>query len=485
MRRSPRVLLVGQPGSGKTSFVRYLTQNYLRNISDEKRNSDTPVVFYFQLREFALSPNKFQSWLESEEEEVGKKYALEKNRSGKSLFIFDGLDEMNEVSRQKFTVWLEEFINTRPSHSMIVTSRKLNSLNSGIWQTFRSAMILPFDIHQVEEYCKLVVEDKIRASRFLGVINSNPDLQKFLTNPFSLSLALGMFLLRKTLPFNIGVLCKELVAQLVERWDARRGISRGSEVSLESINSTLGRLAYRLQSNKDFQFAPTILEDLLPVEIEETGASTVLQNLSERTGLVLEVSSGIWSFSHRYLQDFFCANYLVEKAVGLDRELDKHGRELGWVEVWRQVGQLCQDPEFFALLKSRNASDAIMSIDRMVSSLLSHEGLSKTELNKIIEGLTEEMNRENSGLPNVKITDFGAELDCVELDNDSIQILAKTVTHLDYLKEGTAGTLLLEYLKINSNNEFSDLTKRILQGHDQSVPKVGSSSLLVYSNFKK
>jgi len=485
IRRGSRILLTGQPGSGKTSFVRYMTQYYLRNISDGNKNSETPVVFYSQLREFDSKLNEIQSWLVKEQEKADTAYVDEKDKAGKILFIFDGLDELNEDGRQNFTGWLEKFISTRKSHSTIVTSRKLKSLNSGIWKSFKKVEILPFESHQVDEYCKAVIENKEQSDQFLRVIKSNPDLLKFLANPFSLSLALGMFLFRGTLPFNIGVLCREIVAQLVERWDARRGINRGTEISIESINSTLGRLAFRLQSKGNAQFCPNFLEDLLPVEITKIGALEVLQNLSERTGIVLEVRPGIWSFSHRYLQDFFCANYLVEKAGGLNKEFDEHGRDFKWVGVWRQVGQLCQDPEFFAMSESRNASDSIKSIDRMVSCLLSHDGLSKEELTKIIDGLTDELNLEKSELPKIKYFDSGAELDCNKFDNESIEILAKTMIHLDYLKETIAGALLKKNLENNSKNDFAIFTHRILRNPNKSGLKVGVSGLQITFNSEK
>lgn len=481
-RRGSRVLLVGQPGAGKTSFARYMTQLYLRDCTHLHKGSNAPVVFYFQLREFAFRSNEFQSWLSNEEQKVGHSFVAEKNQKGKSVFVFDGLDELNVSDRDRFTIWLSNFIDARPSHSTIVTSRELTSLSSGIWTTFRRAKILPFDRSQVDEYCNLVVGDRNRARRFVGVLESNPDLQEFLRNPFSLSLALGMFMLRGALPFNIGVLCKELVTQLIEKWDSRRGISRVSQVSIESINSTLGRLAYRLQSNSDFQFVPENLDDLLPVEVEKIGALAVLQDLSERTGILTEIRPGTWSFSHRYFQDFFCANYLVERASGLGRELNEHGRDAGWVDVWRQVGQLCQDPEFFALSQSRDASDAIKSIDRMVSSLLTHDGLSKTELRKIVEGLTAEISQERSMLPELTYTEFGAEFECRSMDSASIEILANTITHLNYLKGSAAGYSLLGCLDEISSNDFADLVKKILKTKTDFVPRVGISELQIYFN---
>lgn len=480
IRRDSRILLIGQPGAGKTSFVRHLTQVYLTDGHNEKKRANAPLVFFFQLRDFAHKSNDLQNWLKKEEDEVGMNHVINKGSDGKLLFVFDGLDELNESDRGEFSVWLDGFIQRRPTSSTIVTSRELSSLSTGIWQTFKTAKLLPFDRSQVDDFCNLVLEDSNNANDFTGVLDSNPDLQEFLKNPFSLSLALGMYKLRGSLPFNVGVLCKELVMQLIEKWDTRRGISRSSKISAESINSTLGRLAYRLQSNQNAQFSPEDLDDLLPFEIEDLGSELVLQDLSESTGLVSKLDPNIWAFSHRYLQDFFCANHLVERVGGLNEELDAHGRDGAWVDVWRQVGQLCQDPEFFALTSSRNASDSVKSVDRMVSSLLSHDGLSKAEMNKIIEGLTDEISRESSNLPNHKLTNYGVDVNCNELDDQSVLILAKIVTHLSYLRNSSVGVRFLEHLEAKPTNKFGELAKHILHSSSPSVPVVGASSLQVH-----
>ncbi|UUV06537.1 NACHT domain-containing NTPase [Ruegeria sp. YS9] len=482
IRRDSRILLVGQPGAGKTSFVRYLTQVYLNEGRRKRRKADPPLVFYFQLRDFAHKSNEFETWLVSEEEQAGRNHVVNMGADGKTLFVFDGLDELNVRDRSAFGSWLEGFLESRPSSSTIVTSRQLKSLDYGLWGTFKKAKLHPFSRAQVNEYCQLVLEDPNSARRFTRVLDANPDLREFLKNPFSLSLALGMFRLRGSLPFNIGVLCRELVAQLIERWDARRGIDRDTNISVESIQSTLGRLAYRLQSVQGAQFEAELLEGILPFDSETLGARAILQEITDRTGIIQELNPDTWAFSHRYFQDFFCASYLVERASGLGEELNLHGRDGNWVDVWRQVGQLCQDPEFFALSQSRSSSDAIKSVDRMVSSILSHDGLSKLELIKIVDGLTEEMMVDGSNLPDFFETDFGAELDCRSLDEQSVLILAKTVTHLSYLRDTSAGRHLLEKLEEISprHSSFAEVARLILLSPTGAVPVIQLANLQIH-----
>jgi hypothetical protein len=194
--------------------------------------------------------------------------------------------------------------------------------------------------------------------------------------------------------------------------------------------------------------------------------------------LITELNSGCLAFTHRYLQDFFCANYLVERAGGLERDFSRHGRDMAWVEVWRQVGQLCQDPDFFALSESRDVSDSIKSIDRMISSILSHEGLSKSELLTIIERIGEELNSRMSELPTVVSSETSAEVDCSALDDSEIRLLAKTTVDVSFLGHSIAGMLLLQRLEKGSNSSFSNFVRSILRaGEKVFSPIIGVSKL--------
>ena len=176
---------------------------------------------------------------------------------------------------------------------------------------------------------------------------------------------------------------------------------------------------------------------------------------------------------------------MVERASGLNEELNRHGRDKRWIDVWRQVGQLCQDPEFFALSESRNASDTIQSVDRMVSSLLSHEGLSKLELKRIIEGISDELSKKKSELPLVHYNNVGAELDCTSLDEESIRLLAKTMIDLFYLKNAKAGSMLIETLDGQTKNSFIDFIKLVLKKNISITPKIGTSKLDFYFDGHK
>lgn len=480
IRRSSRVLIVGQPGAGKTSLLRHITQRYTSKLRHRKDSSATPTVFYFQLRDFAHKSKDLDKYLQGEEDRVGSTHVAHQRSLGQVVYLFDGLDELNSGDRRGFADWLSSLNTNRSSMSIIVTSRELDTLNSGIWRTFKRAKIEPFARPQISEYCHLVLQKRELADSFLDVIDDNPDLQQFLRNPLSLSLALGMYMLRGVLPFNIGSLCKEVVLQSIERWDAHRGINRRTFMSAESMSVTLGRLAFKLQAAGLVQFQPSDMSDILPFELEKFGAERALQELKECTGLVSELQGGSFAFSHRYFQDFFCANHLVERASGLSSELSEHGRDASWVDVWRQVGQLCGDPTFFAEDKNRIASSSIQTIDRLVSALLAHHSLSRSEIERIVIGLADEISARRSGRPSVADTDFGATLSFDSSNPSDLNTLAHTIVNLFYLKGSHVADSLVEFLSQREQDSFSRVLVGVLTNRKKPRPKIGVSSLDVY-----
>jgi len=116
----------------------------------------------------------------------------------------------------------------------------------------------------------------------------------------------------------------------------------------------------------------------------------------------------------------------------------------------------------------------------MVSSLLSHEGLSKKELYSIVGGIVDEIGKEVTNLPEIERTHFGMELDCSRIDENSILILAKIITHLSYLRRSNAGRELLRFLRKDSTDSFAEVIKEILVSDAAAVPIVRLSKLQVY-----
>ncbi|MFA6122178.1 NACHT domain-containing NTPase [Sphingomonas sp.] len=194
------------------------------------------------------------------------------------------------------------------------------------------------------------------------------------------------------MPFNVGEVAQEVVSQLTEGWDLRRGIRRYRHLNAPLVKSILGRLAAKLQATGATRFAEGLLVDIMPASLAGLEGSVVLDEIRDATGLIGD-SGGGWSFTHRYFQDFFCAMHLTERTAGLERELTNHAEDLRWDGVWSQISDLCAEPEQFASELAARTSNGPKALRWTSSSLLSSKGITLEDERKLSSLLTLESRR--------------------------------------------------------------------------------------------
>jgi hypothetical protein len=295
-----------------------------------------------------------------------------------------------------------------------------------------------------------------------------------------------MYLLRGSLPYNIGALCKEVVTHLTDTWDQKRAIVRYSNLSAELSRSILGRLALKMQVDEISQFSTSYIDNILPMNVEGLAPMEILDEIAFSTGLIVPSSKTSWAFSHKYYQDFFCANYLMERVGGLSTELRAHSSDSIWTNVWRQVGQLCSDPEFFARSESRESGDLLHAIDRIVASLLAQNGLSKSEIFELIEGLVSILRNSQHEIFKLQPQSESGSLRLTKRSDATVDfsLLATIVIHLHYLRDSTCGSILKRALIPERHIGLAQLFSEVLNRPTKPLPKYGLNSMEIhFENF--
>jgi hypothetical protein len=400
---------------------------------------------------------------------------LAKSRRGQVLYVFDGFDELNADRRSDFRHWLREFLNDQISVRVIVTSRDVSDLLDKQFADFQKLQIQPFNKSQVYEYCYRYFGSTVAADQFFDQISGNTNLERLLSNPLTLSFSLALYAVRKLLPYNTGELVREIVVQLTERWDEKRGIDRYTRLNARSVRALLGKLAYHLQSAGNFTFNEKILKGLIPFEYNDISEEQILYEIRTATGL-LQYQNKRWSFSHRYFQDFFCANYLIERVGGVQDEYHRFSSDRNWATVWRYVGELCSDPELYiSFVKGDDRKGPVYTVDKLMAVLLSEDRIGSEALVSLLSIVRKNLKLLASELQDVR---FSKKTIIISLsdgtaDADTLASFLLNFYHYSKLSRKTASGL---YRSIRSL-KFGIVLKRVFDAEVAPQMKVGTGAI--------
>lgn len=478
--RFSRLCIKGSAGTGKTSIVRRLAfecgQRLRRGSFD-----DTPTPIYVQLRDFQKNLHQIDSHIDDQQEKLGSSHITSRFQSGQVLYIFDGVDELSRQDRNRFSTWVKTFSDSQPSLRIIVTSRDFYPEESNALSNFDFCEIEPFHLSQQYEYIHNRLPERRDADDFRSYLNASPALATFLSNPLTLGLAIALYAVRGLLPLNIGGLTQEIVDHLTEHWDEKRGIRRYEMLSAGAVKGVLGRLAAKLQVNGKTTFDSKYCSEILPYELDGAPEEGILEEIKFSTGL-LRRENDTWAFSHRYFQDFFCASFMIDKLGGASEELEKFSADALWVSVWRQIGQLCSDPEFNNRLEIRDGRQAVFAIDRIVYALLAQQGLSLSETNRIVDGLVRCLKFFEASV--VVETDAGGvfKLSVIDDDEEVLDVLNDILSQMHFLRKTNFGDEVVEKLLKEPASDHLQMVIRILKS--TGVPRVERSRNWVIVEFQ-
>jgi hypothetical protein len=305
-------------------------------------------------------------------------YALEevwldrRLRSGRSLVIFDGLDEIFDgAERERVMRQIAGFASDYPQASVLVTSRPVGYSDHVFRGAgFRHFALQDLDDAQVERFVRgwygLVFparpeEAAPRVERVLRACEQSRSIRLLAGNPMLLTI-MAMIARQQELPRERARFYEHSAEILCHHWEMNRWL-RGAGVEFDYIGlddkkELLRRIAYRMQAGPEGLAGNFIHGDELQEEIEaylgeryrstpaeaKRVAATLIAQLHERNYILCLYGPGLYGFVHRTFLEYFCAEELrrrVQEDPGypIDRLLEeviaKHWREPAWNEVLR------------------------------------------------------------------------------------------------------------------------------------------------------
>lgn len=354
-----KVLLRGVAGSGKTTLVQWLAVTTAQqNLGPHLQDFRDLVPFVLPLRRVARkdrlpAPDSFLSAVDAPFTAPAG-WAERTLQDGRALVLVDGLDEIDERSRERVRGWLRDLLAAYSGNHWLVTSRP--SAVADRWladEDFVELTLLPMSAVDVRAFvarwhdaARRTVPDDDAEREQLDVlegtltdtIEQNRDLGRLATNPLMCSLICALHRDRSgAMPTRRKELYDAALAMLVGRRDPERNLPQ--LLSGPQQIPLLQRLAYWLVTNgqveMDREDAVALISAALPSmpTVRETlgDGRAVYHYLRDRSGVIREPTAGAVDFVHRTFQDYLAARAAVE---ALDFDLmTAHAHQDQWHDV--------------------------------------------------------------------------------------------------------------------------------------------------------
>ncbi|MHC5770227.1 MAG: NACHT domain-containing protein [Nostoc sp.] len=341
LERNTNLMVVGKPGSGKTTYLqRIVTECNARKLQAQR----IPVLI--KLREFVDDGRKYAYNLE---QFLGQLWRLSNadielvlNR-GLALVLLDGLDEVTGEAGKQIAKEIKQFARAYPQVQVVVTCRTQSQESR--FERFDYVEVADFNEEQVKAFAEhwfgTVCGDagETKAWEFLEQLfrEENKAIRELAITPILLSLTCAVFQQTGKFYSKRSKLYDEGLELLLVQWDKSRSVERDEIYRDLLVEQKLELLSYvavkKFEQQQYVLFEQEELEGYIGefLGIERRDSRGVLGAIASQHGLLIERSHKVWSFSHLTFQEYLVAKWFCEQADW--QTLVSHVMEKYWREV--------------------------------------------------------------------------------------------------------------------------------------------------------
>ncbi len=381
LARQRLLVLLGDPGSGKTSLLKYLALQWAENDQGS-------LPLWIDLKEYGEQPIGLKQHLESGKPCFGldARKVEEQLRNGQATLYLDGLDEIFDARKRANVIEQVTAFSARyPQAPVVLTSRIIGYepdrlRNAG----FAHATLEDFDDEQVfaflQQWHAVAEEDPQERTRLQNqlrrAVETSRAIRELAGNPLLLTM-MAILNRNQELPRNRVELYREASRVLLHEWDASRSLLPTDTFARQEKEALLRELAGEMQQTRgglagnlihSERLRKIFREFLKGVGISDSyiKAEAMVQQLTDRNFILCVAGADRFAFVHRTFLEYFCADWFVNrfqksKNPSLewlkDEAFGQHWQDEKWHEVLHLIAGMVGEEQAGELIQFLMSQD--------------------------------------------------------------------------------------------------------------------------------
>lgn len=341
-----RLFILGQPGAGKTTFLKYLATQAVQGQLDA-------IPIFVEMKAWSAGRSDLLSFLVHQfaicnfpDAQPFVEHILE---NGKAIILFDGLDEVNLEGgdRDHIISVVRDFARQYSKNKMVITCR--TAATDYLFERFSYCELTDFTKEQMHAFVgRWFQNDKVKRQAFWKAFTQpdNQRLDDLGRRPLLLTMLCLTFEETMAFPYRRTELYEEAIDALLKKWDSSRSIQRDviyrklspgykRQLLMEIAAETYERDEIFMRKSDLVEQIVRFIRRLPPIDTtEDIDGEAVLNAIEAQHGLIIERANNIYSFSHLTFHEYFTARYVADHPEpAVLRGAIAHAADMRWREV--------------------------------------------------------------------------------------------------------------------------------------------------------
>jgi formylglycine-generating enzyme required for sulfatase activity len=352
LRQHDGLIILGDPGAGKTTFLKYLTLRLARGEGDKLGlGVRLPVLLPLSAYANALAEAEIplDQFITAYYRNLGlelplKEMLAEVLGQGGALLLLDGLDEVKSLAQRHLVV--ERMVNFFTLHrrqgnkfiftSRIVGYREVRPITEGLAE----CTLVDFEGEEIEAFVEKwtgALERGVRGdtavaaqeaaqerAELLSVVERNPGVRRLAANPLLLTILALMKRQGIALPERRVELYQKYVETLLRHWNLARGLGRPPSRDLDVVETVRILAPLALWMHETSPGVGLVKREEVRRQLEAIYASRgeaepapaaqrLLDDVHQSASLLLERGAGQYGFIHLTFQEYLAAVAIAQQ----------------------------------------------------------------------------------------------------------------------------------------------------------------------------